>query len=179
MPAGRLQRIPRDIEYGDYLPALLKKYKLDKAPLDFANQFYDRYVQAIAIADELPGVTSFLQQAKTRDLKLSVVTSSRKAWVETLLIAHDWYDLFNISVCEEDVRKCKPDPEPYLVAIDKLKIDTKHCVAFENRENGILSGKAAGVYVIGLLAGNEIAQNLKQADTIIQSFSGIDFADTK
>lgn len=165
----------QDIENGEYLKGLLRKYKLAVPPLDLANQFYGRYVHAIAMADELPGVTSILQQAKNRGLKLAIVTSSRRAWVETLLSVHDWDDLFKVMVSEEDNSLYKPDPQPYLVALQKLQLSPEDCVAFENRENGIISGKGAGIFVVGLLAGNEIIQNLKDADSVIQSFSDVNF----
>ncbi len=165
----------QDIENESFLKNLLSKYKLPSSPLDFANQFYNRYVNAIAMADELPGVTSILQQAKNRNIKLAIVTSSRRLWVEVVVHAHDWEDLFKLTVCEEDDSLFKPDPQPYMVAMQKLHLGPSDCIAFENRENGVVSGKGAGIFVVGLLAGNEISQNLKDADTVIQSFSDVDF----
>lgn len=49
-----------------------------------------------------------------------------------------------------DVRRGKPDPEPYLVAASRLGAAPSDCVVIEDAPAGMQSGKAAGMRVIGV-----------------------------
>jgi mannitol-1-/sugar-/sorbitol-6-phosphatase len=50
----------------------------------------------------------------------------------------------------DDVRRGKPDPEPYLKGAALLGVPPGRCVVFEDAPAGIRSGKAAGALVIAL-----------------------------
>jgi HAD superfamily hydrolase (TIGR01509 family) len=39
----------------------------------------------------------------------------------------------------------KPAPDVYLLAMERLRVDPKHCVAYEDSGSGIESAKAAGI----------------------------------
>jgi mannitol-1-/sugar-/sorbitol-6-phosphatase len=50
----------------------------------------------------------------------------------------------------DDIRRGKPDPEPYLKGAALLGLAAGRCVVFEDAPAGIRSGKAAGATVIAL-----------------------------
>jgi sugar-phosphatase len=50
----------------------------------------------------------------------------------------------------DDIRRGKPDPEPYLKGAALLSLPPNRCVVFEDAPAGIRSGKAAGALVIAL-----------------------------
>ena len=54
---------------------------------------------------------------------------------------------FDATVCAADVRRGKPDPEPYLLAARRLGVHPGGCVALEDSPNGIASAEAAGCAV--------------------------------
>jgi mannitol-1-/sugar-/sorbitol-6-phosphatase len=53
-------------------------------------------------------------------------------------------------VTSTDIKRGKPDPEPYLKGAAKLGIGAKDCVVLEDAGAGIRAGKAAGARVIGV-----------------------------
>ncbi len=53
----------------------------------------------------------------------------------------------NMVTCD-DIRKGKPDPEPYIKGAGLLGVPASKCVVFEDAPAGIRSGKAAGALVI-------------------------------
>lgn len=55
----------------------------------------------------------------------------------------------NIVTCD-DVRRGKPDPEPYVKGAALLGLPPSNCVVFEDAPAGIIAGKAAGALVIAL-----------------------------
>ncbi|MGO1178555.1 HAD-IA family hydrolase, partial [Cellulosimicrobium funkei] len=46
----------------------------------------------------------------------------------------------------------KPDPEPYLLAAQRLGVDVTRCVAIEDSPAGIASARAAGAATLGVEA---------------------------
>lgn len=65
-------------------------------------------------------------------------------------------------VTASDIRKGKPDPEPYLIGVENLEFPAADCVVVEDAPAGVRSGRAAGARVIALrtTAGDE---ELKEA----------------
>ena len=53
-------------------------------------------------------------------------------------------------VTSDDVRRGKPDPEPYLRGAQILAVPAMECVVFEDAPAGIRAGKAAGARVVAL-----------------------------
>ncbi|HVH70730.1 MAG TPA: HAD family hydrolase [Candidatus Dormibacteraeota bacterium] len=63
-------------------------------------------------------------------------------------------------VTSNDIRKGKPDPEPYLKGAQVLGVAGAECVVIEDAPAGIRAGKAAGAHVVALrtTAGDEELQ---------------------
>lgn len=58
-----------------------------------------------------------------------------------------------IVVSAEDVAHGKPAPDGYALAAQRLKIEPQHILALEDSRQGIAAARAAGLDVIGVLAG--------------------------
>jgi sugar-phosphatase len=71
-----------------------------------------------------------------------------------------------------DVKKGKPDPEPYLLGAQRLGLDISECVVFEDAQAGIQAGLEAGA---GLLVGVSAQAMDTDADLVVSSLAGITF----
>ena len=72
-------------------------------------------------------------------------------------------------VAADDVEHCKPHPEGYLLALDRLGVGPGAGIAFEDTEAGIASAKAAGLRCLavrGTLPDNRLAQADELVDRI-------------
>ncbi len=70
-------------------------------------------------------------------------------------------DRFDTMVCAGDYKKSKPDPEPFLMAAERLGIAPADCLVFEDTELGIESAKAAGMsWVEGAAALGAVRQGI-------------------
>lgn len=105
-----------------------------------------------------------------RGKKLGIVTSSAASIVIPSLRSFGVQDLFQAVVCADDVRVHKPAPDPYLLAATRLGVAARSCVAVEDSAPGIASGKAAGMFVIGVTT-TVGPRALKGADIIRPSTS--------
>src|SRR5579864_5733344 len=74
----------------------------------------------------------------------------------------------------DDIRRGKPDPEPYLKGAALLGVPAGRCVVFEDAPAGIRSGKAAGATVIALpTTAPEYELEQAGADWIISGYSDL------
>jgi len=159
-----------DINQDDWLPEIAHKYGINRSPDDYIKEFYAMYVKAIVAAPALPGVNNFLQKIKVSGrYKLAVATASKRHQAEAISAHHGWQDIFDVLVTSEDFIKHKPNPEVFLVTIEKLGAKPAQCVVFEDSKNGSIAGSAAGCYVIGIRAGNSEPQDLSNADQVVES----------
>ena len=65
----------------------------------------------------------------------------------------------------EDVERGKPDPEPYLLAAERLGVAPEQCVVIEDAPAGIKAAHAAGMRVIAV-ATTHAAEELEEADVV-------------
>jgi beta-phosphoglucomutase len=107
-------------------------------------------------------------------LRTVLVTGSKASSADKVLRAAGVRDLFEVIVTGDDTKKGKPDPDPYLKAIEKIGVDRLDCIIVENAPLGIRSAKAAGVdYVIALATTLE-PSFLRDADYIMQSVADLE-----
>lgn len=98
--------------------------------------------------------------------RLAVVSGSNRNTVHGLMNKF-FPGAFQVIITGDDVKKSKPDPEPYLKAIEKLGVQKEDCIVIENAPLGIRSAKSAGLLCIAVVAylGRE---SLKEADVIVE-----------
>ena len=87
-----------------------------------------------------------------QDLTLGVVSSSPTVDVAPTLERAGLHDRFAFYVCGEHVRRHKPDPEPYELALTRLaevdsSIEPAEVVVFEDSRSGVAAARAAGLRV--------------------------------
>lgn len=104
--------------------------------------------ERLAIDEET--IASVVQLAE--NLLVGVVSSSIARDVEPTLRKHGLTDRFEFLVCGEHVSRHKPDPEPYLLAHERLRardaaIEADHCLVFEDSDSGVAAATAAGMKV--------------------------------
>jgi HAD superfamily hydrolase (TIGR01509 family) len=76
---------------------------------------------------------------------MGVVTSSRRDHFDLIHRGSGLLKYFDFVLTAGDFVKLKPDPEPYLRAIEKSGCAPEACVAIEDSERGLIAAKAAGI----------------------------------
>jgi beta-phosphoglucomutase-like phosphatase (HAD superfamily) len=82
----------------------------------------------------------------------------------------EFKELFDAILTSEDFERSKPDPDCYLKAAKRLKASYKDCVVFEDSFNGLKSGRAAGMYVVGLATTNPAEAISPYADKVVKDY---------
>ncbi len=114
------------------------------------------------------GVLDVLEYLKYNRYRLGLVTGSIRSQVEPVIGAEisSWFDCI---ITAEDVERGKPDPEPYLRAIQKLHVAPSECLVIENAPLGIRAGKSAGAAVVAITT-TLAPYYLREADAIVHDF---------
>jgi len=125
----------------------------------------------------LPGVESYIHEAKARGLKLAVASSSPHAWVDGHLKRLGLYRYFDVIICSDDVGKIKPHPDLFLAALKALQVQTDEAVIFEDSANGVLAARRAGIRVV--VVPNPITRHMEfEGETLrLRSMADLPFGD--
>ena len=91
-----------------------------------------------------PNVVEFLSVLKDRGKKIGVVSSAFAWMVDQVLTQLDLKKFFDVVITQENVARHKPDPEAYLLALEKLDLPCSEVLVFEDSEVGIIAAKNAG-----------------------------------
>ena len=105
-------------------------------------------------AEPMPGALSLLRQLKAQGLKILIVTGSGQHSLLDRLNDH-FPGIFSreLMVTAFDVMHGKPDPEPYLMGLQKGGLRAEECVVVENAPLGVRAAKAAGIFTIAVNTG--------------------------
>lgn len=109
--------------------------------------------------------------ALKKRLKLGVVSGSDRKIVESIL-NNFFPDIFDVVVTGDDVIQGKPSPEPYLKAIEMLRLNKNECIVIENSPFGVESAKRAGVYCIAIPTYVK-KHRLEQADMVLDNHTSL------
>jgi beta-phosphoglucomutase len=133
------------------------------------NEHYLTYVAQMTPQDILPGVKNIIGKLKAENYPIALGSASKNA--PGILQKVGLFDLFDVIVDGNSVSKAKPDPEVFLQAADKLAVEPKDCVVFEDAYAGITAANNAGMTSVAL--GNP--EILNHADYVFNAFTEITF----
>ena len=122
---------------------------------------------------EVNGLTPFLKDLKSKGFVIAVATSGPMENIQFILKETHTAAYFDVLVDAFMVEKGKPHPDIYQKAAKKAGADPAHCIVFEDSTQGIESGNAAGMKVIGL-ATTHPAEKLKNTIKTMNDFTETD-----
>lgn len=76
----------------------------------------------------------------------AIVTTASRMNAYQLLKKSDCAGLFQLIITKEDVKKTKPDPEGFLLAMEHFHAACEDTVIFEDSDAGIEAAERAGVH---------------------------------
>jgi beta-phosphoglucomutase len=78
---------------------------------------------------------------------------------------------FDVKITIDQVARGKPDPLPYLTALERLGLKPEEAIAFEDSPSGMRAAKGAGLFSFGVLTGLG-AEEMREigADATIDTF---------
>jgi len=127
----------------------------------------------------LPGVESYIAEAKRLGFKLGVASNSDRSWVMGHLGRLGLIHHFDIIKCwdDPDVGRRKPEPTVYQAALKALDITANEAIALEDSPNGILSATRAGIFTVEVPNALTLLLGVGGADMVLDSMADMPLGD--
>ena len=109
-----------------------------------------------------PGLDKLIDLTERASLKRAVVTNAPEDNAVYTLKVLRLTDTFPMVIMAKDAPPGKPDPAPYQLALNRLRVKSDQAIAFEDSTAGIRSAVGAGIYTIGITSSHS-AQDLLEA----------------
>jgi len=113
---------------------------------EVVHRMLDRYTRELPL---IPGAVEAVERIVAR-WPLGLASSSNRELIDAALEAAGLARHFRVTVSSEEVERGKPAPDVYLEAARRLEVAPGRCAAIEDSQNGIRSGKAAGMRVVAI-----------------------------
>lgn len=114
-----------------------------------------------------PGVRRFMEEVNRANLVLGICTTSNERAAEAIVNTMLPTVKFDFVLAGDVVKRKKPDPEIYLLALERSGLSPEECVAIEDSRNGVLAAKGAGLHVIATPTPYTMHEDLSEADLVI------------
>ena len=126
--------------------------------------------------DYIDGFEQLIADLHAHGVKTAVVTSSNLPKMQAVYRYQPKFrELFDAILTSEDFERSKPDPDCYLKAAARLGAQTCECIVFEDSFNGLRSGRAAQMAVVGLATTNPVDAIRELSDIQISDYLNMDF----
>lgn len=130
-------------------PALLARHGIQATEADYLAVWdSDRDIYGNPALEPSPGLPELWARLRERGCRIAVVSTTRCASLVRALNNFGLLTYVDAIVGREMVSRMKPDPEPYLRALEILGVDAADAVAFDDSSSGVASARAAGVYTV-------------------------------
>jgi HAD superfamily hydrolase (TIGR01509 family) len=153
--------------YLSHLPPHLQAATLDAKEAAYRDNLGD--------LEPIPGALALLDYADRRGLKRAVVTNAPRANAEKVLAALGIGRRLPILVIAGELARSKPDPLPYVTALERTGALATHSLAFEDSLSGVRAAAAAGLAVVGMTTTLDSRTLIEAGAT----FAARDFTDSR
>ena len=122
------------------------------------------------------GLEAFINDLHQHGVKTAVVTSSNQPKMQSVFKARpEFKELFDEILTSEDFAESKPSPDCYLRGAARFGVEPSECVVLEDSFNGLKSGRAAGMFVVGLATTNKKEDISSLSDVQISDYEGFTY----
>jgi beta-phosphoglucomutase len=130
----------------------------------------------------IEGVREFLQMLSQNRVPTAICSGALRAEIELILDGAKLRSYFKVVVSAEEVKRGKPDPQGFLLALKKLNkqrvqpIASEHCVVIEDSHWGLQAAKAAHMRTVAVTNTFE-ADQLTEADKVVNRLTDLTIQD--
>jgi len=101
-------------------------------------------------AGAFPGVKELIESLNCKNCLTAVVSGASRKEVESLLEQNN-LSKFDLIISSEDLEEGKPNPQPFIMALSKLKLNPSEALVVENAPLGVESAVKANIeYIVTL-----------------------------
>ena len=132
----------------------------------------------------IEGVHEFLKMLEQNQIPMAICSGSLLVEIELMLDEARLRHFFTAIVSAEQVKKGKPHPEGFLLALRKLNdhcqppIAANECIVIEDSHWGLQAAEEAGMHTIAVTNSYD-AEQLSQAEKVVARLNELSMADLR
>ena len=120
-----------------------------------------------------PESVAVIRNLKDRGYKLACCSASEPWYIERALTQLDIKDCFDVVISGRDLSHGKPNPEIYLLTLERLGLKKDEAIIIEDSTYGIKAGRNAGIKTIAR-KDYKFGMNQSEADGFIDTLDEIE-----
>jgi HAD superfamily hydrolase (TIGR01509 family) len=121
-----------------------------------------------------PGIHRIMREINEMGLALGVCTTSNEKAAHAIAYKILSDIKFDFVLAGDVVKKKKPDPGIYQLALEKTGLEPRQCICVEDSHNGVVAAKAAGLIVVATTNVYTEQEDLSEADLVVSSLGDPD-----
>ena len=139
-----------------------------------------RYYRQLLENNSIPlriGVKRLLEEAYSNGIKLAIASTASVDNVEALLensLGGEMGKFFSAIAAGDMVKKKKPAPDIYLLALEQLNLSPEECLAIEDTNQGLIAATTAGLTTVITVNEYTQNQNFELASLVLNHLGEID-----
>lgn len=144
------------------------------------NRIFEKLIKTEG--EIIEGVRDFIGKLKQESIPMAICSGSLLTEIELILEQSNLRSYFEVIVSANHVKKGKPDPEGFLLALQKLNEKTSEailpgqCVAIEDSHWGLQAANGAGMHTVAITNSYE-AEQLAGAEKIVANFGELSISE--
>ena len=145
---------------GAHIPAVCgmrvdawQQYLRERFPSIVLDEFYDKvkdYIQKNLIIRFMPGAKELMDFLKEHHVPMAIASGSSRNLIEYYFSHLGGLEDFEAVVGGDEIEHSKPAPDIFLKAAKKMGVAPENCIVFEDAENGLRAGLAAGMRCVAV-----------------------------
>ena len=120
----------------------------------------------------IDGAVDILNAFSSAGIRIAICSSGPLQAIENSLLALNVTELVEVIVSGETLSMNKPNPLPYLHTLEKLDVEARNAIVFEDTISGLKSATAAGIttIVVGNYSDAPIFSSATLIDPLLSNF---------
>lgn len=130
----------------------------------------------LPVRKSVDGLIDFLEESRRLGIRMAVATAASNPNMEFILDGLNLRQFFGAVTTASDVKLGKPNPDMFLVSAEKLGVEPRECIVFEDAIGGFEAAHRAGMVSIGITTVNS-AEDVLKCDSVVEAhadFTGLD-----
>ena len=156
----------------------------DNQPINKLVQQKNQVFEELATTEgrTIEGVPGFLRMLQRNDVPTAICSGALLAEIELILEQAQLRRFFSVIVSAEQVKKGKPNPEGFLLALQKLNegrkdpIGAEQCIVIEDSRWGLEAARRAGMHTIAV-TNSYGPDQLRLAEKIVARLDALSIGD--
>lgn len=136
----------KDMTMNESVALIKEKYGLKESPEEI-NREFNRRVRNVYMYEvqPKPGIREYMQKLKGEGVKIAIATSGYRELCEAAMKRLGMSDMIDAYALSSEVGVNKSNPDVYLLAAERIGVEPKECMVFEDILIGIEGAKKGGM----------------------------------